>query len=147
MAAAVAYREGDDGPEFLLVRTKGGRKWTFPKGHLKSGEEPWAAALREAGEEAGIGGEIDTVPVAEYDYPNTRRGGGDIHVPAYLLRVTDQQPAGESFREPTWFSPARARERLAEGGREARYAEEHARVLESAVAELQRRGPSGVEGR
>ena len=140
VAAAVAYRDGVDGPEFLLVRTKGGRKWTFPKGHVKSGEEPWEAALREAAEEAGIDGEVDTVPVAEYDYPNTRRGRGDTRVPAYLLRVTDQQPPSEGFREPAWFSPERAREHLAEGGREPRYAEEHARVLESAVDELERRG-------
>jgi 8-oxo-dGTP pyrophosphatase MutT (NUDIX family) len=139
VAAAVAYRDSVDGPEFLLVRTKGGRKWTFPKGHVKSGEKPWEAAVREAGEEAGIEGEIDVVPVAEYDYPNTRRGRGDSHVPAYLLRVTDQQPPRERFREPTWFPPERAREQLAEGGREPRYVEEHARVLESAVAELQRR--------
>jgi 8-oxo-dGTP pyrophosphatase MutT (NUDIX family) len=121
------------------VRTKGGDKWTFPKGHVETGEDPSQAALREAEEEAGVTGEIDSAPLAEYDYPNTRGGRGDDRVGAYLLRVTDETPVHESFREPTWFAPEEARAKLAEGGREPRYVEEHARILDSAVEQLARR--------
>lgn len=138
VAAAVAYREGATGPEFLLVRTKGGDKWTFPKGHVEAGEDPSRSALREAEEEAGVTGEIDPSPVAEYDYPNTRGGRGDDRVVAYLLRVTGQRPGGEGFRQPTWFTPGEARRKLAEGGREPEYVDEHARVLDSAVRRLAR---------
>jgi 8-oxo-dGTP pyrophosphatase MutT (NUDIX family) len=136
IAAAVAHREGAEGPEFLLVRTTGGKKWTFPKGHVKKGEDPREAALRESQEEAGVSGEIALDPLAEYNYPNTRRRGGDDRVVAYLLDVTDQQPPPESFREPTWFAPEEAREKLAEGGRERRYVAEHARILERALEQL-----------
>jgi 8-oxo-dGTP pyrophosphatase MutT (NUDIX family) len=34
--AAVCYRLGKRGIEFLLVRTRG-RRWTFPKGSIESG--------------------------------------------------------------------------------------------------------------
>src|SRR4029453_15610996 len=34
--------------KFLLVRTKGGDMWTFPKGHRRKGETLTKAALREA---------------------------------------------------------------------------------------------------
>ena len=136
VAAAVSYREGADGPEFLLVRTKGGDKWTFPKGHVEADEEPSDAALREAREEAGLVGEIDPALLAEYRYPKTRSRRGEDRVSAYLLRVEGQTPPAESFREPTWFSTDEARAKLAEGGREPRYAEQHSRVLDRAVEKL-----------
>lgn len=127
--------------EFLLVRTKGGDKWTFPKGHVERGEDPCEAALREAVEEAGVTGEIDAAPLTEYAYPDTRGGAGDTLVPAYLFEVTSETGAkeGERFREPTWLDPEAAERRLAAGGREARYVDEHRRVLRAALDELRRR--------
>jgi 8-oxo-dGTP pyrophosphatase MutT (NUDIX family) len=141
VAAAVPYRERDGAVELLLVRTKGGDKWTFPKGHVEHGEDPREAALRETVEEAGVTGEIDPAPLTEYAYPDTRGGEGDTLVPAYLLAVTSEAGAkrGEGFREPTWFDPEAADARLAEGGREARYVDEHRRVLRAALDELRRR--------
>jgi 8-oxo-dGTP pyrophosphatase MutT (NUDIX family) len=136
VAAAVPYRTTGEGLQVLLVRTKGGDKWTFPKGHVKPGEDPARAALREAEEEAGITGEIDPAPIAEYAYPNTRGGPGDDRVAAYLLRVTEERLPGEGFREPRWFAPEEALDRLAEGSREPRYVDEHASVLKSAVEQL-----------
>lgn len=136
VASAIPYRVGDTGVEVLLVRTKGGDKWTFPKGHVEKGEDPREAALREAGEEAGISGKIAPEPLAEYDYPHTRRRRGDDRVLAYVLEVTDQRPPRESFREPTWFAPDEALEKLAEGGRERRYVEEHERVLNRALEQI-----------
>jgi 8-oxo-dGTP pyrophosphatase MutT (NUDIX family) len=142
IVAAVAYRRKDKHaePRFLLVRTKGRDKWTFPKGHVEEGEDPAWAALREAEEEAGIVGKIDPAPLAEYYYPDTRGGRGDDLVAAYLLKVLDEEQGGpaESFRQPTWVTRAEAEARFAEGGREPRFVNEHKRVLERAVRRLGR---------
>jgi 8-oxo-dGTP pyrophosphatase MutT (NUDIX family) len=51
-AGAVVVRETPDGARFLLLRAY--RNWDFPKGLVEAGEEPLAAALREAAEEADL---------------------------------------------------------------------------------------------
>ena len=138
VAAAVCYRRRDGAIEFLLVRTKGGNKWTFPKGHVEKGETAREAAAREAHEEAGVAGTISDAPLTTYVYPAGSDGAGERSVPAYLLEVSQDEPQArvEGRREPTWFDPEAARRKLGEGGREPRYAEEHARVLETALAHL-----------
>src|SRR5262249_29250140 len=139
IVAAVCYRYRGDDVEVLLVRTKGGDKWTFPKGHVKRGERPHAAAAREALEEAGVHGRVDERPVGRYRYPATRRKTRDEDdvVEAYLLNVQAQLPPEESFRTPTWCTLVQARKRLAEG-REEKYVDEHARIVEAALEQLDR---------
>jgi 8-oxo-dGTP pyrophosphatase MutT (NUDIX family) len=51
-AGVAVIRETADGGRFLLLRAY--RNWDFPKGHVEPGEEPLAAAIREADEEAGL---------------------------------------------------------------------------------------------
>jgi 8-oxo-dGTP pyrophosphatase MutT (NUDIX family) len=51
-AGVVAVREDSDGLRFLLLRAY--RNWDFPKGLVEEGEDPLAAAVREAAEEAGL---------------------------------------------------------------------------------------------
>jgi bis(5'-nucleosidyl)-tetraphosphatase len=51
-AGVVVVREGVDGVRFLLLRAY--RHWDFPKGLVEPGEDPLAAAAREAHEEAGL---------------------------------------------------------------------------------------------
>jgi 8-oxo-dGTP pyrophosphatase MutT (NUDIX family) len=51
-AGVVVIRETADGARFLLLRAY--RNWDFPKGLVEPGEEPLAAAVREAEEEAGL---------------------------------------------------------------------------------------------
>lgn len=58
-AGGVVFRvaPGSDGasrPLFLLIRDSYDN-WGFPKGHVEPGEAPETAALREVGEETGLG--------------------------------------------------------------------------------------------
>jgi 8-oxo-dGTP pyrophosphatase MutT (NUDIX family) len=110
-AAAVCYRQGDRGPEFLLVRTKDGSMWTFPKGHIDPSEPPNRAAAREAAEEAGVIAEArrDRLGTYSYAYCDER-----VSVLAYLLKVDEQLAPDEEARDPTWLSPADAKEHLAQ---------------------------------
>lgn len=138
IVAAVCHRGTADAVELLLVRTKGGKRWTFPKGHVKAGERLPDAAAREAREEAGVEGDVETTPFTRYRYPNTRGDEGESIVSAFLLAVTRQQaPApSERHRNPTWATPDEAIRLLSGGEREPAYAGEHARVVREAVEGL-----------
>jgi 8-oxo-dGTP pyrophosphatase MutT (NUDIX family) len=51
-AGVVVVRETDDGWRVLLLRVY--NYWDYPKGEVQPGEDPLAAARREADEEAGL---------------------------------------------------------------------------------------------
>lgn len=51
-AGVVVVRQTEEGWRFLLLRAF--NHWDFPKGMVESGEEPFAAALREVREESLI---------------------------------------------------------------------------------------------
>lgn len=72
LAGVIATRTGSNGtPEMLLVTSQRDRSWGIPKGEKKEDEELWAAAAREAREEAGISGKIKEEALGEYDFINT----------------------------------------------------------------------------
>jgi 8-oxo-dGTP pyrophosphatase MutT (NUDIX family) len=137
IAAAVCYRRDENGIEFLLVRTKGGKHWTFPKGHIKvkQAEAPWQAARREAGEEAGVDGDIDHEPFARYAYIKGKNSREEM-VAAFLMRVTSEREPDEPQRTPRWFPPEAAVQKLSEGRREEKYIAEHRQVIDAALARL-----------
>ena len=113
--AAVCYREGDQGLEFLLVRTRSGR-WTFPKGGVERGESHVMAAAREAQEEAGVLGHIEPSPFAAFRYEKRAgRWAREITIDAFLFHVIGAIPPEEDFREPSWFSESEAKARLSDG--------------------------------
>lgn len=77
-AGIVAFREGRNGLEVLLVhpggpfwRRKDVGSWSIPKGEIEPGEEPLAAALREASEELGAPLAGDVLPLGGL----TQKGG------------------------------------------------------------------------
>jgi 8-oxo-dGTP pyrophosphatase MutT (NUDIX family) len=121
VAAVPVRRPATGSVEFLLVRTRDGDRWTFPKGGCERGETLAEAAARETVEEAGAAGRIGAQPIAEYRY-------GDDIVTAFLLEVERTDLPAEPGRDPTWFGFDAARSRLAER-RGAASAEELERVL------------------
>jgi len=136
--AAVCYRMSRADVEFLLVRTQSG-KWTFPKGGVDDDLSFAAAAGREAFEEGGVTGRVESQPFASYLH---RKAGPlkakDIQITAHLCRVTRQVNALERDRQPTWFSYEAAKKYLRKK-RRPRYAVEIERVLEKAMERISRR--------
>ncbi|HEX9940670.1 MAG TPA: NUDIX hydrolase [Thermoanaerobaculia bacterium] len=135
-AAAVCYRLREGIPEFLLVRTSGGR-WIFPKGNVDEGESNAMAAKREAFEEAGADGEVDPEPLGRFRHlkRELKSRGREFTVEAFLLAVTAVHPTREKNRNPTWFSQADAALAVAED-RDFEHAEELRRVLRLAAARI-----------
>jgi 8-oxo-dGTP pyrophosphatase MutT (NUDIX family) len=149
--AAVCYRVREGTVEFLLVRTRGGERWTFPKGCAEPGLTHAQAAALEAFEEAGVHGRIEEASFAQY-----RRKRGDkenraskseqkrVSVNAYLCEVLRLSPPQEFKRDRTWFSLEDARRRLREARRNVEGAE-FVRVVDRAVARIEQlRGRIGM---
>ncbi len=140
--AAVCYRVRSAGIELLLVQTRGSGRWTFPKGSAEPGLTHAQAAALEAFEEAGVHGRMEEASFASY----IRRKPGDSRksttskeqvVIAHLCEVMRREAPHEFDRNPSWFSPDKAKSRLRED-RGADYAAELARVVDRAVARIQR---------
>lgn len=151
--AAVCYRASQQKIEFLLVQTRGSGRWTFPKGRTEAGLTHAQAAALEASEEAGVHGRIEEAAFAQYfcrkrNYNSKSRvkikiksGRAKIVVSAHLCEVTRLRTPKESNRNRTWFGAREARIRLQEGRSEDEAAE-FARILDYALARIQRQRKS-----
>lgn len=141
--AAVCFRVRRSGIEFLLVRTNSGH-WTFPKGNAEPGLTYAQAAALEAFEEAGVHGRIEEASLARYARRKRGRMGNStesadkgVVIQAHLCEVLRLDPPQERYRNPTWFSPEKAKRRLAED-RAPDFAAELARVIDQAVNRIRR---------
>src|SRR5215472_14010402 len=138
--AAICYRWRGPSVEFLLVNTNGGGKWTFPKGAPQARLSHSQAAAREALEEAGAVGDIETHHFHLYLHSKgvfwQPSGVQEFVVKAFLMKVTRLRQPGEAMRNPTWFSAEDARKMLAKG-REVKYAAELQTVVDRALEHLQ----------
>lgn len=139
--AAICYRHTGGSLKFLLVRTKGGARWTFPKGHIEKGEQASRAAEREAREEAGVRGRITAEPFAIFPHEKHTSDGRrvELTVAAYLLQVDSDGDAHEPGRDPTWFPPEQAKQKLAQK-RHPRYQHAYSRVIDEACKTLESKG-------
>jgi 8-oxo-dGTP pyrophosphatase MutT (NUDIX family) len=135
--AAVCYRLKDDEPEFLLVRTRGGR-WTFPKGGVDNDATHAAAAAREAYEEAGVHGQIEREPFHWYFHSKGSRSTRLVAVQAHLCEVERLVAPQEDHRNPTWFQADKARRRLQQN-RPPQFAEEISHLIDRAILRIRAR--------
>ncbi|MBI5449269.1 NUDIX domain-containing protein [Candidatus Gottesmanbacteria bacterium] len=71
----------------LLYRGNHG-DWSFPKGHIKSGENPGDAMIREIQEETGVTGKI-IAPLPAMTYLNSEKA--EVRLSMYLLRAETEQ--------------------------------------------------------
>lgn len=148
--AAVCYRVHRDSIEFLLVRTRGSGRWTFPKGNSEPGMTHAHAAALEAFEEAGVHGRIEEVSFTRYFgrkrvlSSDQRSDEKQLSVNAHLCEVLRLGAPKESNRKRTWFSIEAARERLQEG-RKRDEAAALSRVLDKAVERIKSQQETRVE--
>ena len=137
LAAAVPVKRRDGRTEILLVRTKGDRYWTLPKGHRERSETLGHTAEREAREEAGIVGTREPEPLGTFIDPGKVR---PTEVVAFLLHVTEEglaRPEGDAARKASWFGVDEALSRLGEGERPPGFAAEMERILRAAVERVE----------
>jgi 8-oxo-dGTP pyrophosphatase MutT (NUDIX family) len=138
--AAVCYRIHNDRLEILLVQTRRGGRWIFPKGGVEPGLTRSQSARLEALEEAGVHGSIEEAPFAEYAIPQGSAQEGppcESTIAAYLCAVTWLTSPHEANRNPTWFSPEKAKKQLSRS-RERHFAREICRVVDRAVTRVER---------
>src|SRR6202158_4501550 len=137
--AAVGYRRRGPSVEFLLVNTNGGGKWTFPKGDPESSLSHGQAAEREAWEEAGVRGRIESRHFCLYIHSKgvfwKPPGVREYVIKAFLLEVEAVEAPSEFFRHLTWFSPEETKKILAKG-REVKYANELQAVVDRAMEKI-----------
>ncbi len=142
--AAVCYRVSGGEIEFLLVKTGKGR-WIFPKGSVEPGLTHAQAAALEAFEEAGVHGRMEEASFARYIRRRRREARSAVSrsaekesaVNAHLCEVLRLVPPQELGRNPTWFSPEKAKRRLQEH-RTPDFGTELARVVDRAVSRIRR---------
>lgn len=132
----ICYRFNKDKLEFLLVRTSD-RRWIFPKGNIEKNESLWRAAEREAFEEGGVSGEIETEPITNFLHlkKGLKQERIELNVAAFLLHVKSCRKPLENHREPTWFDPTGAEKALSED-RSFKYSEEFKRVIRLACGRI-----------
>lgn len=108
---AVIWRERDGVGEYLLARHNGGH-WSFPKGHVESGETEADTALREIREETGLLARLDTgfrYVSTYYPKPNVIKD-----VVFFLATVTGgtEHAQEEEIAQLCWLPFAETRQRL-----------------------------------
>ena len=111
--AALCTRTTDDGPQVLLVTSRGTGRWIIPKGWPIRGMASSQVALREAWEEAGVSGTgSSSKPVGSYDYQKTMGSGLPVPVETLVYPVevndlaADFPEAGQ--RKRRWTTPLEA---------------------------------------
>ena len=138
--AAVCYRRRGASLEFLLVNTTRGDKWTFPKGDPELSLSHSQAAEREAWEEAGARGTIQSRHFHLYIHSKgvfwKSPGVQEFVVKAFLLEVAQAHEPQEVKRNPSWFGPDEAKKILAKG-REVKYARELQAVVDRAMEQIE----------
>lgn len=115
---ALCWRMRGKRPEILLISSRDTGRWVIPKGWPMADRLSPEAAAREAWEEAGAEGEVDTKALGFFAY---RKGLDAVHsvpcvVEVFSLQVkrlvTTYPEKGQ--RQRKWFSPEKAAKKVDE---------------------------------
>jgi len=79
-AGGIVWRRGGrSGIEVVLIRPRGARTWSLPKGHVEKGESLHDAAVREVGEETGLSvGAVEKLGDLSYVFSWRDTPGGEL---------------------------------------------------------------------
>lgn len=136
-AGAIPYTIVRGTPVFLLITSRGTGRWIFPKGAPIKGYQLWQVAAREAFEEAGVEGEVDTLPIGIHRGLKGSLRTAPIEVRMFPLRVVrqlEEWPEKDS-RHRHWVILAEARRLLSDPQLVEMASRVHARALQAAQPE------------
>jgi 8-oxo-dGTP pyrophosphatase MutT (NUDIX family) len=109
---ALPFRIEDGVVQVLLATSRETRRWVIPKGWPMKGKSPHRSAAREAFEEAGVKGSVETRALGSYSYEKRLKDGATVtcRVEVFPLRVEQQRRRWPEHaqRETKWFDPAEA---------------------------------------
>jgi 8-oxo-dGTP pyrophosphatase MutT (NUDIX family) len=102
-SAVIPLRRTTQGVQVCLIRRKDSVTWGIPKGFIDPGDTREQAALKEAGEEAGLDGQLIGECIGTYDY---EKRGANFIVAVYLMDVLEERSTWREmrFRERRWGS-------------------------------------------
>ncbi|HUP76370.1 MAG TPA: NUDIX hydrolase [Acidimicrobiales bacterium] len=109
-AGGLVVRDGQEGPEVLLVHRPRYDDWSFPKGKLDPGESDEHAAIREVEEETGYRCSLE-IELPSTSYFDAK--GRPKLVRYWLMRVVDGDFAAyNEVDQILWLPAAAARAKL-----------------------------------
>jgi 8-oxo-dGTP pyrophosphatase MutT (NUDIX family) len=115
-SAAIPWFSGADGSmKIVLVTSRKRKRWIVPKGIVDSGLSPAESAAKECFEEAGVVGEITSVPVGVYE---SRKWGGVCRIevfPFLVIGMSEDWPESSS-RKRIVVDAGEARRRITHPG-------------------------------
>jgi 8-oxo-dGTP pyrophosphatase MutT (NUDIX family) len=115
----IAYRIASDGLEILLLTSRDTRRFIIPKGNIGHGVSPREAGVKEAYEEAGVVGTVDSdFPLGFFTYSKRQPDGSEepTTVEVYTLHVERQLKRWpeKKERKVCWVAPDQAAKLVAE---------------------------------
>jgi phosphohistidine phosphatase len=113
-SSVIPYRMKDSRPEILVVMSSQKKHWVVPKGISDPGMTLQESAAKEAFEEAGVEGEVESLPLGSY---TCEKWGAECTVHVYPMTVTHELPESaweERHRGREWLTPEQAIDRVRE---------------------------------
>lgn len=101
-SAVLPFRLNGNDLEILLITSIKKKKWIIPKGYVEFGLTPFESAKKEAYEEAGIIGFIETEEIGEFI---SEKNDNSKIVKVFLMKVLNQMDdyPEKNLRKRKWF--------------------------------------------
>lgn len=115
-SGVLPYRRKNGQLQIMLVASRRGTRWVIPKGVRELELSLRDSAVKEAQEEAGIGGLVDEQAIGVFDY---KKWHGVCQVTVFPMAVTKSETSKtweENHRRRRWFSVKKALRRIDERG-------------------------------
>ncbi|WP_269930093.1 NUDIX hydrolase [Aminobacter sp. HY435] len=110
--AALPWRRAAPGIEIMLITSRDTGRWVLPKGWPEEAERLCETAAREASEEAGLSGSVETHDAGHYYYTKDLSNGQQVtcEVLVYPLEVRKVAEKWKERRQRTrrWVTPSEA---------------------------------------
>lgn len=112
-SGVIPFRLRQEKLEILLITSRKKKRWVIPKGIIEADLSPEESAAKEAYEEAGVSGKVQSRMAGQYRY---KKWGGVCTVKVYLLEVKEvlENWPESFFRDREWVSVREAQKRIQE---------------------------------